>query len=69
MHKRSGCRQLLKYIEVSDLGIQLFRKLIAYSTKQTILIKIVISNMLTGTYMQFVIQKKKGSFGFNCFFG
>ena len=57
-----ACRQLLKYIQIPKLRIQIGRKLIAQACEQPILIKVVVHNIFARIDMELIVQKDKRAF-------
>ena len=57
-------RQLLKLVHVANLHIKPFCKLVTKSHKKAVLIKHIISDLLAGIDMDFVIEGKEKRFRF-----
>lgn len=52
-------RQLLKHKEISDLRIQISGKLITYSSKQPVLVEIIVHDIFAGIDVKFIVEEYK----------
>jgi len=59
------CGPLLEDIHIAKMSVDVAAKLIAQAKKQTVLIKVIIYNPLTGIHVYFVVEEKEGGLRLN----